>query len=153
MGQTATHNKNLNIQYSETDNDIVLPLIADESGKWQVIIEFNGTWVRLGIEVTEGLNVVIPNVLNERYCHEIELLNSSKQIVNDTRYRLIYTDEDQSVVEEIPLSRRQEIANYLRNFLRECNVSNDTNVVNACSHLGEAVLYLNKANAEPQTKV
>ncbi len=78
----------LNIDYNECDNDISLPLNADETGTWVVQIEFGGTWVRLNIEVTEGEPIVIPNILNERYIHTIRLLDTTKGLFNDTCYKL-----------------------------------------------------------------
>lgn len=79
----------LDIDYDLCDNDITLPLNADETGLWTLLIEFNGTWIKLSIEVVEGEPIVIPNVLNEHYVHTVRLLNSSKELFNDTCYKLV----------------------------------------------------------------
>jgi hypothetical protein len=78
----------LSIDYDPCSNGVQLPINADETGNWLVLIEFNGTWIRLSLEVTEGEPIVIPNVLNGRYVHTIRLLNSDKELFNDTCYKL-----------------------------------------------------------------
>jgi hypothetical protein len=79
----------IDVDHDPCNNNISLPLDADETGTWAVQIEFNGTWIRLNIEVTEGEAIVIPNVLNEHYVHTIRLLNSGKELFNDTCYKLM----------------------------------------------------------------
>lgn len=79
----------LGIDYNPCSNGVQLPINADETGNWSVLIEFNGTWIRLSLEVTEGEPIILPNVLNERYVHTIRLLNSDKELFNDTCYKLV----------------------------------------------------------------
>jgi hypothetical protein len=79
----------LNIDYDPCSNGVELPLNADETATWIVQIEFNGTWILLNIEVTNGDPIVIPNVLNEHYTHTIRLLKANKTLFNDTCYKLV----------------------------------------------------------------
>jgi hypothetical protein len=79
----------LSVDYNPCDNGIELPLNADETGDWVLLIEFNGTWIRLVVEVENGEPIVIQNVLNENYVHTIRLLNTEKELFNDTCYKLI----------------------------------------------------------------
>ncbi len=79
----------LGIDFNPCSNGVQLPIIADETGSWSVLVEFNGTWIRLSLEVTEGEPIVLPNVLNERYVHTIRLLNSDRELFNDTCYKLM----------------------------------------------------------------
>lgn len=79
----------LSVDYNPCSNGVELPINADETADWRVLIEFNGTWITLSIEVTDGEPIIIPNVLNERYVHTIRLLNSDKELFNDTCYKLI----------------------------------------------------------------
>lgn len=79
----------LSVDHNPCSNGVQLPINADETGNWSVLIEFNGTWIRLSLEVTEGEPIVIPNVLNERYTHTIRLLNSNKELFNGTCYKLM----------------------------------------------------------------
>lgn len=78
----------LDVDFDPCSDGVELPLVADETGTWTVLIEFNGTWVRLSIEVEDGENIVIPNVLNEFYVHTIRLLNTEKELFNDVCYKL-----------------------------------------------------------------
>ena len=79
----------LSIDYNPCSNGVELPLNADETGMWVVQIEFNGTWIRLNVEVTDDEPIVIPNVLNEHYTHTIRLLNTTKELFNDICYKLV----------------------------------------------------------------
>lgn len=79
----------LEVDYNPCDNDIILPIVANETGDWVVLIEFNGTWIRLSISVTDGEPIAIQNVLNECYVHTIRLLNTEKELFNDTCYKAI----------------------------------------------------------------
>lgn len=79
----------LNVDYDPCSNGVELPLQSTETGTWVVLIEFNGTWIRLNVEVTEDENIVIPNVLNEHYTHTIRLLTIDKDLFNDICYKIV----------------------------------------------------------------
>jgi hypothetical protein len=79
----------LDLDHDPCSNNVTLPLNADETGSWTLLIEFNGTWIRLNIDVTDGEPIVIPNVLNEHYVHTIRLLDTDKELFNNTCYKLI----------------------------------------------------------------
>ena len=78
----------LGIDYDPCSNNVVLPINANETGLWTLLIEFNGTWIRLSLEVTDGQPIVIPNVLNEHYVHPIRILNTDKELFNNTCFKL-----------------------------------------------------------------
>ena len=78
----------LDVDYDVCSSNITLPLNADETGTWVVQVEFNGQRIRLNIEVTYGQPIVIPNILNEGYVHTIRLLNTDKELFNNTCYKL-----------------------------------------------------------------
>lgn len=76
-------------EYDPCSNDLVLPLKANATGKWKLHVEFNGSWIRLSIDVDLDHEIVIPNILNEDYVHTIQLLNENGELFNDTEYKLI----------------------------------------------------------------
>ena len=89
MGCKCEQYECLSVDREACSNDIMLPIQADETGSWKVQIEFNGTWIRLNTEVSQGEPISIPNVLNEFYVHTIRLLRSDGSLFNDTCYKLI----------------------------------------------------------------
>jgi len=78
----------LAVDYNTCSNGVELPINADETASWSVLIEFNGTWIRLSVDVVDEEPIVIPNILNERYVHTIRLLRANKDLFNNTCYRL-----------------------------------------------------------------
>lgn len=76
------------IDYNPCEMWVELPLVANETGNWVLLIEFDGQWTRLLVAVVDGENISIPTVLNEYYTHTIRLLNTSKELFNDTCYKI-----------------------------------------------------------------
>lgn len=69
-------------------DDIAVLLTADETSTWLMQYEFNGRQFGRDILVTEGQNVVLPNVFNEMYTHVIKFYRENGEQVNDTCYIL-----------------------------------------------------------------
>jgi hypothetical protein len=69
-------------------NQIELPLVAQHTGIYRMIAKFNGVRITRNIEVIEGENIVIPNVFNENYTHEIWFETQSGALVNDVHYSI-----------------------------------------------------------------
>ena len=67
---------------------INLGLVADGSGVWKMVHEFNGTWVRTDIAVTNGSPIIVPNNFNEDYNTILKFYKPDNTIFNDTCYKL-----------------------------------------------------------------
>ncbi len=80
----------LDVLIDRCADDITLPLIADETETWRVVIEFNGIFLSEYVEVTDGEAIVIPNNLNENYRHTMKIYNADGNLFNDTCY-IIHT--------------------------------------------------------------
>lgn len=78
----------IDIDYDPCSSGVLTPLIADKTGVWVQLLEFNGTWVRLIIEVTDGEPIVLANILNEHYRHTLRLLREDKSVFGDKCYIL-----------------------------------------------------------------
>lgn len=77
----------LNVLSSNCD-EIVLDLVADETGIWTMRYEFDEFWFQRDIDVTSGDPILIPNVFNEKYKHTIEFYDVEGEKFNDTCYTL-----------------------------------------------------------------
>lgn len=51
-------------------------------------IGFNGSAQQFSLEVTGGQNIVLPNVLNSDYVHELRIYDASGDLAGDTCYKL-----------------------------------------------------------------
>lgn len=67
---------------------IPLSIVANETGTWKALIEFNGMSLTYDIEVVDGEQISIPNKLNENYAHILRLYDSSGSLVNNTCYTI-----------------------------------------------------------------
>jgi hypothetical protein len=68
---------------------VVLPIVADQTGTWIMITEFNGQHLRTDVNVTSGSPITIPvSALNENYRHTIRFYKTDGTIFNDTCYTL-----------------------------------------------------------------
>lgn len=78
-----------NVYLIPCSGSIALPLLADETGTWIMITEFNGITYRTDINVTDGQPIVIPtSALNEKYRHPIRFIRSDGSLFNNTCYSL-----------------------------------------------------------------
>lgn len=76
----------LEVVIDRCEEDITLPLLADETETWRVVIEFNGISISNYVEVTDGESIVIPNNLNENYRHTLKIYDADDNLFNDTCY-------------------------------------------------------------------
>lgn len=68
--------------------DIVVLLMATQTGTWTMAVEFNGRQNGYSIDAVQGEYLQLPNVFNEQYKHTIRFYNTSGALVNDTCYTL-----------------------------------------------------------------
>ena len=84
---------------------INLGLVADGSGVWKMMHEFNGTSVRTDVAVTNGNPIIVPNHFNEDYDTILKFYKPDNTIFNDTCYKLkimltVFTNCEDAVVSE-----------------------------------------------------
>lgn len=72
----------------ECAQEIPLPVIADETGTWHMIMKFNNVTYRTDINVQSGVPVTIPNVFNENYLHVVYFVKTNGTVFNHTCYKL-----------------------------------------------------------------
>lgn len=80
-------------------------LVADGSGTWKMVYDFNGTPVRTDIDVANGLPISVPNVFNENYKTTVRFYKPDNTIFNDTCYKFnimltVFTNGCNGVVTE-----------------------------------------------------
>lgn len=61
-------------------------LIADLTGEWDVFVEFNGMAKKISIDFINGSRIVIPNIFNTNYKHNVTILRPNGSLFNDTCY-------------------------------------------------------------------
>lgn len=61
-------------------------LIANATGTWKVFVEFNGIAKKIVLELTNGDSIIVPNIFNSNYKHNVTILQPNGQLFNDTCY-------------------------------------------------------------------
>lgn len=71
---------------------IEIPLVAETTGVFTLFAKFNGVRITRQIPFIEGDNIILPNVFNENYLHEIWFQDVSGNKYNDVNYsiRMVY---------------------------------------------------------------
>lgn len=89
MSCACTTYECLDVDYNPCSEGVLLPLVANQTGTWILMVEFNDLWMWYDIAVELGEDIVIPTrALNEQYTHTIRLRDSLGDIFNDTCYKL-----------------------------------------------------------------
>jgi hypothetical protein len=67
--------------YNPCSEGVELNVIPDYTGNMTGRVWFNGTIKSFGIEVTEGEKIIIPNILNESYTHDMRLYDEDGTLI------------------------------------------------------------------------
>lgn len=75
-------------EFCSCNSNIELPIAASETGTFMLVAIFNDVRITRNINIIEGQNILIPNIFNENYLHEIYFSSSSGEILDDTHYSI-----------------------------------------------------------------
>lgn len=78
----------LDLFASPCDNTVDTGLQSPVTGTWEFWFEFNGGWNKLNVDVTQDLNIEIPNILCENYVHLCKFIDEDGAIFNNTCYKI-----------------------------------------------------------------
>jgi len=67
---------------------IELPITASDTGVYQMMAEFNGVKLFRNVSFVEGQHIVLPNIFNENYTHNILFKNANGSIYEDATFTL-----------------------------------------------------------------
>lgn len=70
------------------DEGIALPLVADTTGAWEFITNFNGAYQYVQFNANAGNKLIVPAKLNEYYTYSFKLYKPDTSLFNDTTYHL-----------------------------------------------------------------
>jgi hypothetical protein len=79
----------INISLQACAETVTLPsIVADETGIWTMVLEFNGVDYRATVNVGNNVAVTIPNRFNEDYTHTLKFYRADGTLVYDTCYTI-----------------------------------------------------------------
>lgn len=61
-------------------------LVANATGTWKVFVEFNGVAKKIALDLTMGDTIIVPNIFNTNYKHNVTIIQPNGQLFNDTCY-------------------------------------------------------------------
>lgn len=70
------------------EEGIALPLIADSTGAWEFITNFNGAYQYVQFNATAGDKIVVPVKLNEYYTYSFKLYKPDTSLYNNAAYQV-----------------------------------------------------------------
>ncbi len=70
------------------EEGIALPLLADATGAWEFITNFNGAYQYVQFNADAGNRIIIPAKLNEYYTYSFKLYKPDTSLFNDTTYQV-----------------------------------------------------------------
>lgn len=70
------------------EEGIVLPLVADTTGAWEFITNFNGAYQYVQFNATAGNKIVVPARLNEYYTYSFKLFKPDTSLLNNVNYSM-----------------------------------------------------------------
>lgn len=88
MPCNCTSTECIKVYVSPCDTGIDIGLTAPTDGDYLMFIEFNGTYQRLTITLETGEDIILPNVLNGDYTHELQIFEPDGTLLNNTCYAI-----------------------------------------------------------------
>ena len=71
---------------SPCDSGIDTGIVSTYTGNMTVLVEFNGVWISDAISVTLNQNIIIWNILNGNYNHQVKFMLPDGSLLNNTCY-------------------------------------------------------------------
>jgi len=81
MGCICESYQCLTIRYNPCSAGAQLNIVATETGIWSAQVEFNGVWFDQQFEVVDGEKIVVNNIFNPNYIHEVRIFDSEEVLV------------------------------------------------------------------------
>jgi len=78
----------LRVFVSPCDTGIDLKLTAPDAGDYTFLLGFNGVYSSFTLTLDAGEDIIIPNVVNENYRHELQIITPSGDLLNNVCYEL-----------------------------------------------------------------
>lgn len=92
-------------------DSIELPLVAETTGVYTLFAKFNGVRITRQVPFVEGENIIVPNVFNENYLHEIwfqDVLGDKYKEVNYS-LKLVYCVSPETALPVPPIEQVNSI--------------------------------------------
>ncbi len=70
------------------EEGIALPVVADTTGAWEFITNFNGAYQYVQFNAVSGQKLVIPAKLNEYYTYSFKLYKPDTSLLNNAEYKV-----------------------------------------------------------------
>lgn len=70
------------------EEGIALPLVADTTGAWEFITNFNGSYQYVQFNANAGNKIIVPAKLNEYYTYSFKLYKPDTSLFNDAAYQV-----------------------------------------------------------------
>lgn len=70
------------------EEGIALPLVADTTGAWEFIANFNGAYQYVQFNANAGNKLIVPAKLNEYYTYSFKLYKPDASLFNDATYQV-----------------------------------------------------------------
>lgn len=81
MGCVCESYQCLTIRYNPCSEGAQLDIESTETGIWSAQVEFNGVWFDQQFEVTDGEKIIVNNIFNPNYIHEVRIFNVAEELV------------------------------------------------------------------------
>lgn len=83
---------------------VEIPLVAETTGTFTMFAKFNGIRITRQIAFIEGENIILPNVFNENYLHEIWFNNLAGDKYKDVNYsiKMVYCTSPETAPPPLP---------------------------------------------------
>lgn len=79
----------IKIYVSACDTGVNTGLAVPSNGNYTVRLKFNNAYKILVLALVANAIIVLPNIVNGNYVHELQILNPDGTLLNDTCYSLI----------------------------------------------------------------
>ncbi len=78
----------IQVYVSPCDTGIDIGLTAPAAGDYLFLLEFNNTFQRFTLTLTQDEEIILPNVVNLNYIHQLQIFKPDGTLLNDTCYSL-----------------------------------------------------------------
>lgn len=78
----------IELYVSACDTGIDTGIVAPADGVYHVRLKFNGAYTVWDFELEVDDTLILPNVVNGNYVHELQVYNPDGALLNDTCYNL-----------------------------------------------------------------
>jgi hypothetical protein len=78
----------IKVYVSACDTGVFVGLTAPDDGDYLVRLKFNGAYKELTLSLETGDDIILPNIVNGDYTHEMQIYLPDGSLMNDTCYSL-----------------------------------------------------------------